>query len=107
MLGPLQDILNVGDRPATEIRALADVAHRNALRLLNHVNSLLNFARIESGGCGHRTSRPISPRTPPSSRAFFARPWKRPVCGWSSIVRRHVRRRSSTPRCGKPSCSIS
>ena len=49
MLGPLEDILNVDARPAAEIRALADVAHRNALRLLNHVNSLLNFARIESG----------------------------------------------------------
>jgi signal transduction histidine kinase len=50
MLGPLEEVL---DRPEGAVdaysRARADTAHRNALRLLKLVNSLLDFSRIEAG----------------------------------------------------------
>ena len=48
MLGPLEDALAGVDLPATE-RERIDVAHRNSLRLLKLVNSLLDFSRIEAG----------------------------------------------------------
>ena len=47
MLGPLEDMLN-HDLPVDE-RELASVAHRNGLRLLKLVNTLLDFSRIEAG----------------------------------------------------------
>jgi signal transduction histidine kinase/DNA-binding response OmpR family regulator len=47
MLGPLEDALATTNAP--EQRALLEVAHRNALRLLRLVNSLLDFSRIEAG----------------------------------------------------------
>lgn len=50
MLGPLEEMLN---RPADDFesndKASLETAHRNALRLLKLVNSLLDFSRIESG----------------------------------------------------------
>ncbi len=50
MLGPLEELLK---RPAAEwsdkAREPVDTAHRNALRLLKLVNTLLDFSRIESG----------------------------------------------------------
>ena len=50
MLAPLEDLL--GD-PAhalpEEARAMLRVAHRNSMRLLKLVNTLLDFARIEAG----------------------------------------------------------
>jgi signal transduction histidine kinase/DNA-binding response OmpR family regulator len=50
MLGPLEDVLASGhgalsDAAETTLR----VAHRNSLRLLKLVNSLLDFSRIEAG----------------------------------------------------------
>lgn len=49
MLGPLEDLLSHRDAlPAEEIETL-DLIHRNGLRLLKLVNSLLDFARIEAG----------------------------------------------------------
>jgi len=47
MLGPIEDALLLPD-PALVGDAL-QMAHRNALRLLKLVNSLLDFARMESG----------------------------------------------------------
>jgi signal transduction histidine kinase len=51
MLGPLEDALN--ERSTTVLgeiqRDRVEVAHRNALRLLRLVNSLLDFSRIEAG----------------------------------------------------------
>lgn len=47
MLGPLEDAL-AGALP-DEQRERLEVAHRNSLRLLKLVNSLLDFARIEAG----------------------------------------------------------
>jgi PAS domain S-box-containing protein len=57
LLGPLEDVLaQSGALPARE-REHLDLAHRNALRLLRLVNSLLEFSRAEAG----RTSAVFEP----------------------------------------------
>jgi signal transduction histidine kinase len=48
MLGPLEDAL-AAEAGAPGQREQLEVAHRNALRLLRLVNSLLDFSRIEAG----------------------------------------------------------
>lgn len=48
MLGPLEDALRSPELPSPE-RDRLEVAHRNSLRLLKLVNSLLDFSRIEAG----------------------------------------------------------
>ncbi len=48
MLGPLENLL-ASDRVAGGEREQIDTAHRNGLRLLRLVNSLLDFSRIEAG----------------------------------------------------------
>lgn len=49
MLGPLEDMLGSGDGLPDEQRSELRVVHRNGLRLLRLVNSLLDFSRIEGG----------------------------------------------------------
>ncbi len=50
MLGPVEDILNDrADALSDSHRQKLDLAHRNSLRLLKLVNSLLDFSRIEAG----------------------------------------------------------
>lgn len=50
MLGPLEDVLaSRGGALPREVRAELEVVHRNALRLLRLVNTLLDFSRIEAG----------------------------------------------------------
>jgi signal transduction histidine kinase len=49
MLGPLEDALVDADNASRELRERIGMAHRNALRLLRLVNSLLDFSRIEAG----------------------------------------------------------
>ena len=50
MLGPLEDLLAAADvRMTAEDRERLAVVHRNSLRLLKLVNSLLDFSRIEAG----------------------------------------------------------
>ncbi|WP_177207688.1 ATP-binding protein [Massilia yuzhufengensis] len=50
ILGPLDDALADGQEPLGPIqRSRIDLTHRNALRLLKLVNSLLDFSRIEAG----------------------------------------------------------
>ncbi len=50
MLGPLEDLLTAADAPLTPAQHTnAEAAHRNALRLLKLVNTLLDFSRIEAG----------------------------------------------------------
>jgi PAS domain S-box-containing protein len=49
MLGPLEELLAKPEAPPAVGRALAEVAHRNGLRLLRLVNTLLDFSRIEAG----------------------------------------------------------
>jgi signal transduction histidine kinase len=48
MLGPVEDMAGDPELPA-EVRGRLDVVHRNSLRLLKLVNSLLEFSRIEAG----------------------------------------------------------
>src|SRR5215472_4256952 len=50
MLGPLEEVLAEGrERLSPEQHEQVAVAHRNALRLLKLVNTLLDFSRIEAG----------------------------------------------------------
>jgi PAS domain S-box-containing protein len=50
LLGPLEEVLARGDGGIHEDDLqLVDVAHRNGLRLLKLVNTLLDFSRIEAG----------------------------------------------------------
>ena len=50
ILGPLEDELAEHESPLPQSRRdRLDAAHRNALRLLKMVNSLLDFSRIEAG----------------------------------------------------------
>ncbi len=49
MLGPLDDLLSKPDALSPAARQGLEVAHRNSLRLLKLVNTLLDFSRIEAG----------------------------------------------------------
>ena len=49
MLGPLEDALAAGNRLSAEDRERLELAHRNSVRLLRLVNTLLDFSRIEAG----------------------------------------------------------
>ncbi len=50
MLGPLEEVLGKqAENVMPDNRRLVEVAHRNGLRLLKLVNSLLDFSRIEAG----------------------------------------------------------
>jgi PAS domain S-box-containing protein len=49
MLAPLEDILADPVSLAPDQRERLDIAHRNSLRLLKLVNTLLDFSRIEAG----------------------------------------------------------
>jgi PAS domain S-box-containing protein len=49
MLGPLENLLSENGVIAPEHRNEIETAHRNSLRLLKLVNSLLDFSRIEAG----------------------------------------------------------
>jgi len=50
MLGPIQDALQRSESaPPEELKADLDLIHRNSLRLLKLVNTLLDFSRIEAG----------------------------------------------------------
>ncbi|MFP5288454.1 MAG: ATP-binding protein, partial [Thermoanaerobaculia bacterium] len=49
MLGPLEDVLAETDGLPPKSRERLEVAHRNSLRLLKLVNTLLDFSRIEAG----------------------------------------------------------
>jgi len=49
MLGPLEDAIAAGEPVSPSQRERLEIAHRNAMRLLRLVNSLLDFSRIEAG----------------------------------------------------------
>ena len=48
LLGPIEELLRQPQLPAEE-RSRMELAHRNCLRLLKLVNSLLDFSRLEAG----------------------------------------------------------
>jgi signal transduction histidine kinase len=50
MLGPLEEVLAKPEtNPLSDDRSLVQLAHRNGVRLLKLVNTLLDFSRIEAG----------------------------------------------------------
>ncbi len=49
MLGPLEEILAMNGGVPQDVRELAELTHRNGLRLQKLVNTLLDFSRIEAG----------------------------------------------------------
>jgi len=49
MIGPLQELAADVDALPSDVLAAVNVAHRNSLRLLKLVNTLLDFSRIEAG----------------------------------------------------------
>ncbi|MBM0104831.1 response regulator [Steroidobacter sp. S1-65] len=49
LLGPIEDLLATGRTAEHEIRGKLELAHRNGIRLLRLVNTLLEFSRIEAG----------------------------------------------------------
>jgi PAS domain S-box-containing protein len=49
MLAPLEDLLAESNSFAPQHHERLDIAHRNSLRLLKLVNTLLDFSRIEAG----------------------------------------------------------
>jgi PAS domain S-box-containing protein len=49
MLGPLEDCLATREALPSQEREKLEMAHRNGLRLLKLVNTLLDFSRIEAG----------------------------------------------------------
>jgi PAS domain S-box-containing protein len=49
MLAPLEDMLAESSQLALHHQQRLDIAHRNSLRLLKLVNTLLDFSRIEAG----------------------------------------------------------
>ena len=52
MLGPLEEILSHPGEEFTARRDSIELVHRNSLRLLRLVNTLLDFSRIEAGRVG-------------------------------------------------------
>ena len=50
MLGPLEDALAAREGLLPEQRERLELAHRNSVRLLRLVNTLLDFSRLEGGG---------------------------------------------------------
>jgi len=49
MLGPLEDLLSSGEQLSTSVAGRIALVHRNGVRLLKLVNTLLDFSRIEAG----------------------------------------------------------
>ena len=109
MLGPLEELLAKpeGALPAGG-RALAEVAHRNGLRLLKLVNTLLDFSRIEAG----RAQATYEPTDLAALTAELASSF-RSACERAGLRARHrlraaARSRStSTGTCGRRSSSTS
>jgi len=59
MLGPLEEMLNNNSNDPETNRSNLEITHRNAMRLLRLVNSLLDFSSIESGRI-KATFQPVS-----------------------------------------------
>jgi K+-sensing histidine kinase KdpD len=53
MLGPLEELLHSEENLKSKEIENVEAAHRNAIRLLRLVNTLLDFSKIESGRTDH------------------------------------------------------
>ncbi len=93
MLGPLEDALADSGGDRRRQRERLEIAHRNALRLLRLVNSLLDFSRIEAG----RVQATFRPTDLAALTAEIASGFRSATEGRGTALRR------STPaRCRKP-----
>ena len=90
MLGPLEDALAEPDADAAAgDRELLEVVHRNALRLLKLVNTLLDFSRIEAGPRRRPSYEPTDLAALTADLAsVFRSAVERPGCGSTSTARR-------------------
>ena len=108
LLGPLDEARRAGEVLPAEVRQQLDVAHRNSLRLLKLVNTLLDFTRIEAGRVRARFE-PVDLGHPHdrSGEQFSVGDGEgRPASSRSRAS--HSRNRStSIVRCGKRSSSTS
>ena len=110
MLGPVEDVLARGHGRACRPPpgASSEVVHRNGLRLLRLVNTLLDFSRIEAG----RVRAVYQPTDLAAFTADLASVF-RSACRagraatWRWTARRWPSRSSWTGRCGRRSSSTS
>ena len=107
MLGPLEDCSPTAARSvAASDREQLDVVHRNGLRLLKLVNTLLDFSRIEAGRVQAelRTDRSCRAYRGPGQRLPLRRRTRRAEAG-RRLRRRCPSRSTSTATCGRRSSS--
>ena len=105
MLGPVEETLEDAEEPPTpRQKGRLEVAHRNALRLLKLVNTLLDFSRIEAGGLRHASGRRTSPRSRGAGEQLPARPASGRGWPWTWTARRCPSRSSWTGACGRWWC---
>ena len=88
-----------------EDRERLDVAHRNGLRLLKLVNTLLDFSRIEAGRIQASYEPTDLAALTADLASIFRSAIERAGCSWSSTARRCRSRSTSTARCGRRSSS--
>jgi K+-sensing histidine kinase KdpD len=100
MLAPIEELLQSSRCCVGRCMALASVAHRNGLRLLKLVNTILDFARIEADGCRPRVRAPDLAIHERAGESFAPRS-NAPVCASSSTVRRWANLSTSIATCGK------
>ena len=80
MLGPMEDLLGRSNGVEPSVRGQLKIVHRNSLRLLKLVNSLLDFSRIEVGpGSRQLSARPTSLCSPGNWQAISAPHANRPA----------------------------
>ena len=98
----------LGRGPRATPAASCELVHRNALRLQQLVNALLDFSRIEAGRA-NAIFRPtdLAALTADLASDASARPSSARGCGSRSTLRRWPSRSTSTATCGRRSSSTS
>ena len=100
MMGPLEDALADAAGLSAANRERLELAHRNSLRLLKLVNTLLDFSRIEAGRI-QASYEPTDSGPHGGTRQRLPLAVEAPGCGWSSIARRCPSRSTSTGDVGE------